>query len=402
MTKITIVFPSDPAGSKIGGAKTFLDDFIKFAPADFDIDFIGVTSDNIYRPVKKWRKLSVGEKTFNFYPLLLERHEDNKDIIPLSLRFSLKLRFSGLRFSERVILFNRIEPALLLIHVKSPKLAIVHNDVRKQLDCRSSEVLWSWFPGIYLKTEDIIFKSLDHVYAVSKNTIAFYQGRFPHKKEKFSFLPTWVDRSVFYPTNEPKISIRKKINFTAKAIPVDKKWILYVGRLQQQKAPLRLIEAFSVYNRDKGNSCLVICGEGNLRSEAERCAKRMGLENDIFFLGGMKRLELADIYRAADCFLLASNFEGMPLSVLEALGCGLPVVTTDVGEVRLVVKNGYSGEVVSSFDPRELAAGLGNILNSFDRYTEKNCVNCIGEYSPEVVLDPVYKRIAALHKGYIS
>ena len=79
------------------------------------------------------------------------------------------------------------------------------------------------------------------------------------------------------------------------------------------------------------------------------------------------------------------------MSVLEALGCGLPVVLTDVGEVKRVVKNNFSGEVVNSFNPTDLAKGLQKVLNNPRIYTIKNCVSCILEYTPQKVLQPVYE-----------
>lgn len=94
--------------------------------------------------------------------------------------------------------------------------------------------------------------------------------------------------------------------------------------------------------------------------------------------------------------LLTSNFEGMPICILEALGCGLPVVSTDVGEVKRLIKNGFSGEVVESFAPKDIARGLEKVLNYPDVYIRKNCVSCIMEYTPEKVLKPIYKLMRKL------
>ena len=400
MIKISIIFPSDPLGAKVGGAEMFINDVVKFAPPDFEIEFIGVTSDKRERPVKKWTKLKTGKKEFNFYPVYFEKEENRKGLIPLSLRFSLALSRSCPNFQGKVLFFNRIEPALFLNNIKVPKVGVIHNDICKQILRKNSEVLWSKFSWLYFKVEDLIFKSLDHVYSVSKSTVEFYRARYSGQKEKFSFLPTWADTDIFSPRPEPKKTLRQTAYFKEKNLPIDKNWILFVGRLQEQKAPIRLIDAFFEYYKENRDSCLIVAGAGNLMSAVESHIRKLGLKNNIFLLGQIARENLVNFYRAADSLLLTSNFEGMPLCVIEALRCGLPVVTTNVGEVKQVVRNGFSGEVIESFEPNDIAKGLGKVISNPSVYATENCLNCVISYTPEKVLTPVYEMIRALNRRY--
>jgi len=94
------------------------------------------------------------------------------------------------------------------------------------------------------------------------------------------------------------------------------------------------------------------------------------------------------------------NFEGMPMCVLEALACGLPVVSTDVGEVKRVVKNGYSGEVVEDFSPKSIAQALKKVLENYPNYSKENCINSVSEYTPQKVLAPLYQKIEELYRKY--
>ena len=79
------------------------------------------------------------------------------------------------------------------------------------------------------------------------------------------FLPTWVDTDLFYPISNPKKDIKKELAKIDKRLSEDKRWILFVGRLQKQKAPLRLIQTFAEYNYKKTDCQLLIIGEGNLK-----------------------------------------------------------------------------------------------------------------------------------------
>ena len=99
--------------------------------------------------------------------------------------------------------------------------------------------------------------------------------------------------------------------------------------------------------------------------------------------------------------MLASNYEGMPISVLEALGCGLPVVSTRVGEVPRVVKNGFSGEIVEGFEAEAIAAGLKKVLEAPVAYSRENCLASIKDFVPATVLQPVFQKMRELcdHKA---
>ncbi len=389
--KIIIIYPTDPFGTKVSGINTFIKEFIKYAPEDLDIEFIGISSDYQKRPPKKWMKLKLGNKEFNFLPLFFEKDENKKTVIPLALRFTLALKFFQINNSNKILFFNRIEPAILFRKVNSPKIGIIHSDIKKQIVKKKSKILWSRFPWLYFMFESFIVTSFDHIYTVSNNALEFYRTKYAEQEEKFSFLPTAVDIDIFCPIDESKLFIRKEICPVNKYLPIENKWILFVSRLQVEKAPIRLIDTFLEYYKNDKTSCLIIIGEGNLRKDIEKYIKKLNIENNVFLLDNMTQEMLVSFYRASDVLLLTSNFEGMPMSVLEALGSGLPVVSTDVGEVKRVVKNKFSGEVLTSFDPTELAKGLQKVLNNPQIYTSENCVSCILEYTPQKVLQPIYE-----------
>lgn len=395
--KILISYPTDPLGPRVGGAETFLKGFIKNAPEDFDVTFIGISSDHKKRPPKKWMKVELGNREFNFLPLSFEKDENKKTTIPLSLRFTLALRLSSINISNKLLVFNRIEPAILYRSAKCPKVAIIHNDVQKQTERGGSDVLWSKFPWLYFIFENFLITSMDHVYTVSNNSLEFYRSKYPELK-MFSFLPTWADTDIFYPKDEAKFSIRSNLLSLSKNLPINEKWILFVGRLQEQKAPLRVIDTFMEYYRKDNAACLIIIGAGNLREAMVLHVKKMKMENKVFFLGNVSQETLALFYRGSDVLLLTSNFEGMPMCVLEALGCGLPVVSTNVGEVKRVVKNEFSGEVVKSFSPVIIAQALLKVLHDSVIYSKSNCVESVSAYTPQNVLGPVYERIRELYK----
>ncbi len=393
---LCIIYPSDPFGFKVGGAETFIKGFIKYCPRDIQIEYVGITSNPANYPLKIWTNVQLGDKAFKFFPVFTERNENKKALIPLALRFTAALKTIKFDYSHKILFFNRIEPAILFKNVSSPMLLVVHSDIERQIKHKGSEVFWCWIPWLYFRLERYVFGFMDQIYTVSQSSVVFYQKKYPYLNDRISFLPTWVDNTVFKPVVLPKVVIRKELGYADE--DRQGKWFLFVGRLQEAKAPLRLIDTFRFCAQDDPNARLIMIGEGNLQRKVEEYMNRLGLYRQVIFLKGMPQEELVKFYQAADVLLLTSNYEGMPMCVLEALGCGLPVVTTDVGEVRRVVKNGFSGEVVTSFEPTAIVRALEIVLSRPDVYLPENCLEAVKDYNPGQVFKPVYEKIRELSK----
>jgi len=104
--------------------------------------------------------------------------------------------------------------------------------------------------------------------------------------------------------------------------------LTFVGRLAPQKDPLTLLKA--VQNLSEGR--LILIGEGPLRSKALRFIRRNGLASRVVLAG--ERKDIPDVLAASDVFVLPSRWEGLPLTVIEAMIAGLPVVASRVGGCR--------------------------------------------------------------------
>lgn len=396
---ITIIHPFDPRGSRIGGIGTHIKGFIKYAPDHWNIEHIGIRSfpDNLISTNNApdgWISLKMGLKEYKFLSLLTLEDENKKTAIPLSLRFTLKLRKSRIDWSSRTLVFHRIEPVVIFRNNPVKKCLFVHSDIRKQMG-KTSEVFWKNFPSIYFMFEKKVLPSVDYIYTVSNNTLEFYKERYHFLENKISFLPTWVDPEIFSVSQKPKDIIRKEL-LSDHNIPTKSTWIIFVGRLQEAKAPLRLVDSFSEYLKFDSTANLLIIGEGNLEQQMLRKINELTIGAFVHFLGYKKQMELVKYYQAADVLLLTSNFEGMPMCCLEALGCGLPVVSTDVGEVRLVVKNGFSGEIVSDGSSSSIAKAIKRVVDNPHVFTAANCLASVKEYTPPKVLAPAYDRIEKL------
>ncbi len=128
----------------------------------------------------------------------------------------------------------------------------------------------------------------------------------------------------------------------------------FAGRLIPQKAVDVLVEAFARLS----SGYLLIAGEGKESPMLEQKAKDLGVSDRVFLLG--LRDDIPGLMKAADCFVLPSRYEGLPIVVLEAMGAGLPVILSDFSAARGMLRDGQDGIIV----PREDVAALAEAIEA--------------------------------------
>jgi glycosyltransferase involved in cell wall biosynthesis len=136
--------------------------------------------------------------------------------------------------------------------------------------------------------------------------------------------------------------------------------LTHVGRFAPPKNHALLIEAFAQVRSD-APLYLLLVGGGELENAVREQVAALGLQERVRFLG--VRADVADILRASDVFVLSSRWEGNPMSVMEAMAAGLPVVSTAVGGVPELVREGVTGLLVPSEDAGALARALQALVD---------------------------------------
>ena len=137
--------------------------------------------------------------------------------------------------------------------------------------------------------------------------------------------------------------------------------LLHIGRFNHQKNHKGLLDAFARILEQYPNCHLNLLGDGELREETENYAAQLGIREKVLFHGSQ-----TDVYpylQKADVFLLPSNFEGMPMTIIEAMGTGLPIVATAVGGVPDMLTHQESGLLVPN-RAEAVAEAVGTLLES--------------------------------------
>ncbi len=163
-------------------------------------------------------------------------------------------------------------------------------------------------------------KHVDGVFALHQAQLEEIQRRYDLPKEKLHLIGNGYNPAIFHLENHEKFHRNAKIE------------LIYVGKLAYSKGVMALIEAVSALDAQQYRLTLVGKGSG---AEAESILEAISHTNaDIRYLGYLTQIELAEVFKDSDIFMLPSFYEGLPLVVIEALASGLKVVVNDLPGLR--------------------------------------------------------------------
>lgn len=179
------------------------------------------------------------------------------------------------------------------------------------------------------------------------------------------------------------------------------KIIGFVGYLEKQKGVRYLLEAFSKLETESIDSVvLVIIGDGSVRNELEEFARKLKIENRVYFLGHMK--EAMKFMFLFDIFVLPSLWEGMPNVILEAMTFGLPIIATDVGGVPEIITDGKNGFLVRSKNSKILSEKIKYVLNLSGQERKKIGDEARKRIEDKFSLEKMIKNYQNFYQGLIK
>lgn len=187
--------------------------------------------------------------------------------------------------------------------------------------------------------------------------------------KKIRYIPNGANIELFKPSiNNHKIK-------TKFGLPKDDLIILYVGRLVEEKQPIKLIEIFSGIEKNMENVTLAIAGEGKLSHEMEKMVKNKNLKK-VKFLGQVDyEKDIHELYACSDYFIMTSKYEGQPLTLLEAMSSGLKCIVSKIPNLSLIVDKADCGISINVQNPENASNEIINYLKSDNKIHSKNARN---------------------------
>jgi len=241
-----------------------------------------------------------------------------------------------------------------VVHVHSSKAGFLGRLAslprRKRRACVFTPHGWSFWAAdgaegrLYAGLERVAAGWCGAIVALSEDERAAGLAQGVGRPELYRVIPNGVDLARFSLPREP---VRGRI--------------LTVGRLAPPKRPDLALRALAQVRERIPEAELWVVGDGPLRADAERLAGELGVTEATRFLG--HRDDVPELLATAECVLLASDYEGCPLSVVEAMAAGLGVAATDAGGIGELVRPGETGALSAKGDPEGLAEALELVLS---------------------------------------
>ena len=182
-------------------------------------------------------------------------------------------------------------------------------------------------------------------------------------------------------------------------IPRKGKMIGIIGRLYPDKGHSFFLEAFSHVLKLYPDITCIIVGDGPERAGIQNKIQKLGLENAVILCGARKNMK--EIYEMIDILVIPSKREGLPYTLLEAMIRNIPVVSTMVGDIPLLIKNGLSGLLVESGDVKSMTDSLVGMISNPGKSKE------MAEYAYRTVMNDytankMVSRTEEMYRGLIS
>ncbi|MBQ1288986.1 MAG: glycosyltransferase family 4 protein [Erysipelotrichaceae bacterium] len=196
------------------------------------------------------------------------------------------------------------------------------------------------------------------------------------EKTKKEYQDKYHNRNIVVIPNPVDPKLMKDVSYRS-----DSKRIVSVGRICYQKYYEKLVEVAAIVLKENRDWTWDICGDGNERENIEELIKNNGLEDRLILKGNVS--DMYDRYREYGLQVMTSRFEGFPMTLLEGMANGLPLVAFDVNGVAEVIKDGYNGYLIEAFDEKKMAERIDDLIKNEElrRTFSDNNVELRNKYS---------------------
>ncbi|MCK4931340.1 MAG: glycosyltransferase [Candidatus Aminicenantes bacterium] len=255
-----------------------------------------------------------------------------------------------------------------------------------------------------IETEQDLVHDVDKIISTSteeKHSLIKESGVYPGK---IDVIYPGINQQLFYPVDDNSV-------FSETGFGEQDRILLYVGRIEPVKGLMSVIDAFNILQKRQtplfGRLRLVVIGGGEKTRDfakneeiirINRAVREKGLEDKVVFLGSKSQSELKKYYSKADALIVPSLYESFGLVVLEALACGTPVLVSQIGKMRTIVKEGRNGFCFLPDSPDSLSNCIEYFYTNTGKLWPKETIrsDIINTFSWERTAEETYRALDCL------
>lgn len=338
----------------IGGQLTSIRCFLKYI-AQYHTEFakkillVGVTTQ---KGAKELEHVEIAGAVFDFVPVLI-RDSDLSNV-----QSSLRLAYTRALLKNAKII-RKCQKALHYIHTPEAFIAVKAVCPRAKTVVFSHGSFFNMAKGFRFFQNNKLIHWAFHLFLVvllkSADAVFTLDDASEEQYRKYTDRVIRVENSAELPLEIPvRTSCHDPIR------------LLFVGRLSRVK---RVDEIIRAVKRMEANTTLTVIGDGEERAALEAVAAKENCQDRVQFLGGLSPAEVKQHLQTHDILVMNSVLEGKPMTILEALSYGLPVVTTPVGGIPEMVKQGSNTEFTDG-SAQEIAKSICIIERRYATYSQ--------------------------------
>ena len=312
----------------------------------------------------------------NMHPFLEEKFEVRyfyledivrKKLIPARLKMTLMLlrRHNELRDCD-FILSHIPEGSWVSAVLGIPYAHIYHGNASPMTVSRY------WYGKYFKWAYDLMYKRIEKTARI-----------------KYTVGPVWDDKKKLF----------NPIYHSIKPVPYsERKGFIFAGRLEDGKNIDRLIRIYSKLPESvREENHFYIAGYGTRQAYLESIVEEEKMQEYVHFLGNLPNGELIKTDSSKKILIMASSYEGLPTAIAEALSVGVPVISTNPGDIALVLKNDHNGYIFPlDFKDEDYVKAILAVLNDYDRFAEAALESSKvfdGRKITEEVIDDIWRNL---------
>lgn len=363
--KVVILHSGNLNDVSPGGISEYVKQFIRYSNSD--VYLLGTENkESGYKIWKEYSK-SIGNKQYFFIPINFSSRR------PISLFYFISL-FTFILFnpkfwrSIKVVYAQRMEYVLpfCLLFIRKQVVMAIHGSGRY------ASMFWgSGIAKLYWLLEYIAIWRATKIFILNNNSefgVPYYKKKYNKFKNKIFYTLVPVNMDLFKPLD--KDYVRKKYGFAK-----NEKVLLFLGRIEHNpKRVLILPDVLNSVKRMYPETRLLVVGSGSDKCLLEQELEKRHLLNDAIFIDYVKHGEgLVELINCADVSLVCSSFEGICMSALESISSGIPVIATNVGDIKEYLFDGQNGYLIDLHKDEEIIPEMSKlVINLFKRRIKVN------------------------------
>ena len=215
-------------------------------------------------------------------------------------------------------------------------------------------------PELRIKTEGDLAQECHRIITATDREKTALITAYNISPDRISVVPCGVNLRMFRPFDRKLAAEQAGLHLSE-----GEKTVLFVGRIDSVKGIDLLIQAVARLKAENRVRLLIVGGDKQNQPEIaalQTLCKQLGIENNVSFLGTIKHEKMPFFYNAADVCVIPSHYESFGLVALESLACGTPVVATDVGILKNIIRSGETGYIVDERTAESLSDRIAAVL----------------------------------------